>query len=77
MRILIADDDDVSRLALGAMLTKQGYEVLAVADGQEAWEAFHAEDAPRLGTVVNCLAKRPRAANLGIVLSILSCFHRR
>ena len=30
-----------------------------------------------LGTVVNSLAKRPRAAKLGIGFSSLSCFHRR
>jgi phosphoserine phosphatase RsbU/P len=48
MKILIADDDDVSRLALEAMLTKRGYEVASAADGIEAWEAFQGEDAPQM-----------------------------
>ena len=30
-----------------------------------------------LGPVVNSVAKGPKAAKLGIALSILSCFHRR
>ena len=32
MRILIADDDDVSRLALEALLIRHGHEVIAVSD---------------------------------------------
>ena len=36
MKILIADDDDVSRLALETMLTKRGYEVASAANGAEA-----------------------------------------
>ncbi len=48
MRILIADDDDVSRLAVEAMLIKRGHEVVAVADGAEAWQALQEPDAPRL-----------------------------
>jgi phosphoserine phosphatase RsbU/P len=48
MKILIADDDDVSRLALEAMLTKRGYDVASAADGIEAWEAFQEEDAPQM-----------------------------
>jgi len=48
MRILIADDDDVSRLALEAMLTKRGHEVVATADGAEAWGELQKEDAPQL-----------------------------
>src|SRR5712692_7870638 len=48
MRILIADDDDVSRLTLSAMLTKRGYDIVAVANGGEAWQALQVEDAPKL-----------------------------
>jgi len=48
MRILIADDDDVSRLTLSAMLTKRGYGIVAVANGGEAWQALQVKDAPRL-----------------------------
>ena len=48
LRVLIAEDDPVSRLMLKGVLTKWGYEVIATRDGDEAWAAFQAEDAPRL-----------------------------
>jgi len=48
MRILLADDDEVSCLALEALLTKRGYEVTAVTDGAEAWEVLQSDDPPRL-----------------------------
>jgi DNA-binding response OmpR family regulator len=48
MRILIADDDDVSRLALEAMLTKRGHAVVAAADGIEAWQVLQEKEPPKL-----------------------------
>ena len=48
MRILIADDDEVSRCKLEALLSKWGYEVISVEDGTSAWEALQRENAPRL-----------------------------
>ena len=48
MRILIADDDAMSRALLQATLKKLGHEVIAVADGTAAIEALLAPDAPRL-----------------------------
>jgi phosphoserine phosphatase RsbU/P len=48
MRILIAEDDDVSRLALEAMLVKRGHEVIPACDGMEALEALQGEDRPPL-----------------------------
>ncbi len=48
MRILIADDDDVSRMELAALLTRHGHEVVAVVDGTEAWAILQDEDPPRL-----------------------------
>ncbi|MGH9383700.1 MAG: GGDEF domain-containing protein [Vicinamibacterales bacterium] len=48
MRILIADDDPVSRRLLEATLVRLGYEVVAVADGQQAIEATRSADSPRL-----------------------------
>ena len=48
MRILLADDDEVSCLALEALLTKRGYEVTAVTDGLEAWDVLQGDDPPRL-----------------------------
>lgn len=48
MRILIADDDPVSRLKLEFILTKGGYDVVAVADGAQALEHFWRDDAALL-----------------------------
>jgi phosphoserine phosphatase RsbU/P len=48
MRILIADDEDVSRLALEAMLTRRGHEVIATADGTEAWQQLQGDNPPQL-----------------------------
>jgi DNA-binding response OmpR family regulator len=48
MRILIAEDEAVSRLKLEAMLTKRGFEVVAAADGHQAWQLLQVEDPPRL-----------------------------
>lgn len=48
MRILIAEDAPVSRLALEAILGKSDYEVLSTSDGQEAWAALQEPEAPRL-----------------------------
>lgn len=48
MKILIADDDAVSRRLLEATLTRWGYEVVVAQDGSRAWEILQREDAPRL-----------------------------
>jgi len=48
MKILVADDDAVSRRVLQAMLAKWGYEVVAAADGAEAWQVLQGSDAPQL-----------------------------
>lgn len=48
MRLLVADDDLTSRQMLQAMLTKWGFEVAAVRDGHEAWQALNAPDPPKL-----------------------------
>ena len=40
MKILIADDDSVSRRLLQSYLQKWGYEVIAAQDGAEAWRLF-------------------------------------
>jgi two-component system cell cycle response regulator len=48
MRVLIAEDDNTSRLLLGSTLEKWKYEVEAVCDGAQAWKALQREDAPRL-----------------------------
>jgi phosphoserine phosphatase RsbU/P len=46
MRILIAEDDLVSRKMLEATLARWGYEVIITGDGQAAWEALQKPDAP-------------------------------
>jgi two-component system, cell cycle response regulator len=48
MRILIAEDDSTSRTILTAVLTKQGYEVMATKNGAEAWDIMRKPDAPKL-----------------------------
>src|SRR3954465_10676598 len=48
MHVLIADDDDVSRLALEAMLMRRGHVVVRAADGSEAWKVFQEKDPPKL-----------------------------
>jgi diguanylate cyclase (GGDEF)-like protein len=48
VRILIAEDDPISRRMLSSRLQKWGYEVVATADGNEAWEVMSRPDAPSL-----------------------------
>lgn len=48
MRILIAEDDATSRLALAAVLRKNGHEVVKTVNGAEAWHALCQSDAPNL-----------------------------
>jgi DNA-binding response OmpR family regulator len=47
-KILIAEDDEVSRRLLGTTLQKWGYETVAVGDGSAAWEVLREEAAPPL-----------------------------
>lgn len=48
MRVLIAEDDMISRRLLEASLKKKDYEVVVTCDGVEAWDALQKEDAPQL-----------------------------
>jgi DNA-binding response OmpR family regulator len=48
MRILIADDDRISRSFLAHSLGGWGYEVIEAADGSAAWPVLEAADAPPL-----------------------------
>jgi sigma-B regulation protein RsbU (phosphoserine phosphatase) len=48
MRILIAEDDPVSRLVLTTNLVNWGHEVVTAVNGLDALRASQAEDAPRL-----------------------------
>ena len=49
MRILIAEDDLTARTILAGILKKRGYDVVAVNDGQAAWEVLQQPDAPVTG----------------------------
>jgi len=48
MRILIADDDGVSRRILESFLSKWGYQVQVTTDGLQAFKALSVNDPPRL-----------------------------
>lgn len=48
MKILIAEDDPISRRVLAATLDKFGYEVEVASDGAQAWAMLQREDAPLL-----------------------------
>lgn len=48
MRVLIAEDDEASRLVLTANLKQWGYEVLVATNGQEALDQLEQPDPPML-----------------------------
>jgi two-component system, cell cycle response regulator len=48
MRILIADDESVSRLMLRSLLAKWGYDVVSAEDGDAAWENLKSPESPRM-----------------------------
>ncbi len=48
MRILIAEDDRVSRKLLTSMLAKWGFEIMEAADGLQAMEIMERDDAPEM-----------------------------
>lgn len=48
MKILIAEDEMISRCMLESILSEWGHEVVAAADGLEAWTVLSGPNAPRL-----------------------------
>lgn len=46
LRVLVADDERVSRTVVGAMLKKAGYEVSFVSDGDQAWQHLSGPNPP-------------------------------
>lgn len=48
MRVLIAEDDQISARILEAALRKWEYEVVLAQDGAEAWNILEADDGPQL-----------------------------
>lgn len=51
MRVLIAEDNSMTRLTLRSQLRKWGYEVVEAADGDAAWRALSQPDSPRLAVL--------------------------
>jgi len=51
MRVLIADDEAVTRRSIEALLAKWGYEPVVASNGDEAWQILQREDAPRLSVL--------------------------
>jgi len=43
MKVLIAEDENISRMVLAKALANHGYEVLQAHNGQEAWDIFQKE----------------------------------
>ncbi|MFH1629401.1 MAG: diguanylate cyclase [Pseudomonadota bacterium] len=48
MKVLIAEDDPISRRVLEANLLEWGYEVMVASDGGEAWEIIQQPESPNL-----------------------------
>jgi sigma-B regulation protein RsbU (phosphoserine phosphatase) len=46
LRVLVADDEPVSRTVVGAMLKKAGYEVSFASDGDQAWTHLRGPNPP-------------------------------
>jgi len=51
MKILVAEDDSVSRLLLESILREWGYDVAATTNGLAAWDALRTPGAPRMAIV--------------------------
>jgi PAS domain S-box-containing protein len=48
MKVLVADDDIMSRYLTIRVLSEAGFQVVSAANGGEAWEILESEDPPRL-----------------------------
>jgi len=73
MRILVAEDDNLSRTLLVRVLTDMGHQVTPALDGEQAWEAFRREPFPVVVTdwlMPQCdgleLTKRIRTVRSGV-----------
>ncbi len=75
--ILVADDEPEIRAVLEAVLTDEGYAVVAVGDGEDALELTEARDPdllvldlvmPRLGALEVCRAYRERGGSAPVLL---------
>jgi phosphoserine phosphatase RsbU/P len=80
MKVLIAEDEAISRRLLEATLLRWGYEVVVASDGVEAWEILQGDDAPPLAIldwmmpsmdgleVCHRVRNRPRCTPLYLIL---------
>lgn len=66
LKILIAEDERLSRLKLERQLQKWGHEVVAAEDGAQAWELFQAQPFP----IVICDWEMPEMNGLDLVEKI-------
>ena len=48
LKVLVADDDELARRMLDALLTEAGYRVVMARDGQEALAIAAGQDPPRI-----------------------------
>ncbi|MDD3269076.1 MAG: diguanylate cyclase [Syntrophomonadaceae bacterium] len=48
MKVLVADDDQISRKVVKAQLLKWGYEVVEAEDGEKAWQILNEEESLRM-----------------------------
>jgi diguanylate cyclase (GGDEF)-like protein len=51
VKILVAEDESVTRTKLVTLLSRWGYEVVETQDGLVAWDILQREDAPRLAII--------------------------
>jgi diguanylate cyclase (GGDEF)-like protein len=83
MRILVAEDDRTTRLLLTRALSSWGYEVIAVSNGEEAWEALSREKIRMLVTDWEMpllegpeLCRRLREGSMAYVYALLLTTHK-
>ncbi|MGB0579142.1 MAG: hypothetical protein ACPGVU_05505 [Limisphaerales bacterium] len=48
MKIILADDDQISRKIISGFLARFGYQVEVVNDGMEAWNLLQTPNSPQL-----------------------------
>src|SRR4051812_28726926 len=51
MKVLVADDEKITRVTLKKLLTKRGYEVVVAKDGSEAYKLLSRPDAPSIAVL--------------------------
>ena len=67
MRILIAEDERITRMTLARQLTSWGHDVTATEDGQQAWERFSADPAAAAFDIVITDWEMPRVSGVELV----------